>query len=465
MTTKIAMVALMLCTCYIASAQVEQEVRQIAENEHKRFASELPNALAKGQTSILGYAKAEKNQFFLEDNVNTFTEILGWTVRGYNQKTITSVFVALSDKSKPGLKNANPVTVNIDFPVVPSECIISIKKDSKGKLANYVVTTKADVTVEVTRENVQPSIAKNTVALKWEGKVPLINGEVDYRKKIASPVLRSIKITPITGFSETKVKQMQNMAKSLIEEYYANLQSPAKHSTVLAPEIPNQAELEQWLRNNTKIEIGSGSVNVPLPTESQIIEVKNVPDVFIHVDATPYMVEDPSQYSNAEAYHQLALTFTVDLKAEKITKVVYKDNFVRKLDIKPVLVDKSVEITTVVTQPKTQPVPESIKPASQQAASQQAQPTGMYFKIQILHLDTYKSLAELPQRFRVANISVEKYSDGYKYVVPAGKTMKEASAMQKKLYERGLVETWIVLYQNGERIQPFAGKPELILEK
>jgi len=457
MTRKIAMVALMLCISYIGRAQVEQEVKQIAEKEHKRFANELPIAFKKGQISIFGIARTEKNQFFLEDDVNTFVEILGWNLKGYNQRNISSVFLALSEKSKPGPKNANPLNVTIDFPDTPSESNASIKMDSKGKLATYVVTTKANVTVEVVKQGAQSSVARNTVTLKWEGKVSLNNGTVDRKKKITPPELRSIKVSE-PEVTVNKELVMQAAAKNLIEEYYSNLQSPAKRSAVLAPDIPNKADLAQWLQNSILVEIGSGSVNVPLPAKnSQIIEVRNVPNVTIYVDPAPYMTESPLLYSTTQAYHRLAPTFTVDLQAEKIIKVVYNGEFIRpklepKLETPTVPTVVVTEAQPIVTQPQV--VPRTTAPKNQ--------PRGLHYKIQILSLEVYKPLSELPAKFRVENVSVEKYSDGYKYVVPAGNTMQEALALQRILLEGGLEETWVAVYENGERVRPDRGRPEIV---
>ena len=73
MKTKILLVVLMLCAYFTGYAQVEQTAKEMAEIEHQRFANELPNALAKGKTDIFGLS-LERNQFFLTEDINTFTE-------------------------------------------------------------------------------------------------------------------------------------------------------------------------------------------------------------------------------------------------------------------------------------------------------------------------------------------------------------------------------------------------------
>jgi len=449
MTTRIIIVALILCTSFMAHAQVEQVAQQLAENEYRKFAVELPNAFTKGKVDLFGNAKALKKQFFLEENAQTFADYLGWDKKKYSQRTLSSVFKALSDNAKPGKNRANPVLVTFDFPVDPMETVVTVKKDKKGTpqkketVVDYVVTTKANVRVEASKDGVTPSIASNQVALVWDGRINLINGEVNSKKKAAPPRLRTIVITPETDApvvsSEPKEELMQARAKELIEEYYRNLRSPANRSAVLAPEIPNKANFENWLQNNTKIEI-AGNINVPLPSAtSQSIEVRNVPGVKIYVDPVPYLKEDISRYSRIEAYHQLALAFTVDFQADRITRVVFEDRFFGP-ELAP---------TTVATkEPEKKPVIPAV-------SSQR----GLQYKVQILLRDSYVNPSELPQRFRVDNVTVEKYSDGYKYVIPAG-SLNEAFAIRERMIANGIEDAWIAVYENGVRIRPPQGRPE-----
>ena len=460
MKTKVLLFALMLCMYATGFAQIEQTIKEMAESEHQKFVNELPNALANGRANIFGSA-IERKQFFLEDDLNTFTEFLGWDKKKFSHSTLNNVFIALSEKTKSNKKNPNPVTVTIDFPAQPAETVVSLRIDTKGTTANYTVTTKANVTVEAQKKGVRASIAKNNVALSWEGKLPLVNGEINKLKKITPPVLRFIKITDVTDspessaskgssqISETKKQQMQAMAKELIEKYYTSLQTPVNQNAVLAPEIPNKTEFAQWLQSSTRIEIASGDVSVNLPDNDQFIEVKTVPRVLLHVDPTPYMTEGSSLYASKSAYHHLTLIFTVDLQAEKIAKVVYTDDFIR-----PVLapkIEKPVE--DQITQSKSAPLP--VDPKKQPPVS----PNGINYKIQILALDFYKPVAELPQRLRIDGLVVEKYASGYKYVVAAGETLQEALAKQRQLTAQGLDETWIVVYNNEARTNPFEGKP------
>jgi len=272
--------------------------------------------------------------------------------------------------------------------------------------------------------------------LVWEGKLNLLNGDVNPKKKNAPPILRSITIGPAVGPSEPKEETMRARAKDLIEEYYRNLQSPANRAAVLSPEIPNKAEFENWLQNNKKIVV-EGNISVPLPdAKSQTIVVRNVPGVKIYVDPAPFLTEDISQYSKTDTYHQLALTFTVDFQADKISKVVYDDRF-----ITPVLAPKPA----VIVNPEPAPKP----------APKQPIPSGEYYKVQILLLKSYKDPAELPEKYRVEGVVAEKYSDGfYKYVVPAGTSLREAFSVLNQMISRGIEDAWIAVYQNGERIRP-----------
>jgi len=290
-----------------------------------------------------------------------------------------------------------------------------------------------------------------------------VNGELNGRKKISQPVLRSVKITEIIDMPEPVAtaavttpsrsdQQLRNMATDLIEKYYTYLKPPINRDALLAPEIPNRAEFEQWLKNSTKIDIASGSVTVPLPDNDQFIEVKTVPRVTIHVDPAPYMPESSSLYASKEAYHQLSLTFTVDLEAEKIARVAFTDDFIR-----PVLAPKP-EIHVAEQPVESKPAPTQVA----QKVSPVAHPEGLNYKVQILMLDVHKPIAELPRALRVEGLVVEKYPTGYKYVVPAGTTLREALAKQRQLIASGVEETWIVVYDNETRSNPFGGKPEYV---
>ena len=452
MKTRIIIVALILCTIYKAHAQVEQAVQQLAETEHKKFANELPDALAKGKVDLLGNARAVKKQFFLEENANTFADFLGWNSKTYSQKTLSKVFKALSSNVKSGR-----ISVKIDFPFQPAECIVTMQKEKRGtpktqkkETVTYVATTKADVMVEANKQGVQTSVAHNNVALIWDGKVKLVNGVID-DKKTSPPVLRSIIVSTVTGPKISKEEQMRARAIDLIEEYYRNLQMPTNKAFVLTPEIPNRAEVEKWLDKSIKIAI-NGTVNVHLPAAtSQTIVLSNVPGVQIHVDPVPFMKDDV-QYIKPEAYHQIALTFTVDFLADKITKVVY--------DGKLVVPEPAPKPVIVEPEPVKQPEPvfQPVVPSRQ----------GEYYKVQILFRQTFMPFSELPVVFRVQNLTVEKYTDGdntyYKYVVPT-KSISEAFAIRDRLVEKGIDDAWIAVYENDVRIRPLQGRPETVKEK
>ena len=448
MKTRIIIIALILCTSLFTHAQVEQVVRQLAENEHQKFASELPNAFAKGKVDLFGNARAVKKQFFLEENAKTFADFLGWDKKKYSQKTISNVFKSLSDNAKKG-----KISVKFDFPVHPTECIVTVQKEKRGTpktekketFVTYVATTKANVRVDVNKQEIQTSTSNN-VALIWDGKIKLVNGEVADHKN-APPKLRTIVISPVTIASEPNEELIRARIVELIEEYYNNLQSPTNKAVVLAPEIPNKVILENWIQNSTKIET-DGYLNVALPVAlGQFIEVSSVPNVNIYVDPAPFMMENVSQYNRDEAYHQLALTFTIDIKADKIIRVAYVDNFVvPELVPKPVLIDEPVPVI------RYDPVSQPATPLG----------GGENYKVQILLRNSYIPLNELPELFRVENITVEKYDGQYKYVIPAS-SLNEALAIRNRLIDKGIDDAWIAVYEsNGERIRPLQGKPEII---
>lgn len=355
MTTRIIIVALMLCTNFIVHAQVEDVAIQLAENEYIKFADELPNALAKGNATIFKNARALKKQFFLEENANVFADFLGWDKKKYSQKTLGSVFLALSEKSKP--ENLNPVSVTFDFPAQPTEsnATVPIDKKSASKktaMVSYVVTTKANVTVEVSK-NGQTSIAYSNITLVWDGRLRLVNGEVDDKQTMTAPILRTIIINPVDNSSEPKEPKEEPIEDKFV-----------------APEVT----------------------------------------------APPVVIDKPTQKT-----------------AEVVTETVIN----------------------VASQPALPPPP----PPPVQSSK------GEHYKVQFLLLHSYVSPADLPQKFKVENTIVERYSDGqntyYKYVVPVN-SFREALALRDQLVERGIDDAWIAVYENEERVRPLQGQPENI---
>ena len=359
MKTKITFVALMLCTSFILRAQVEQVAQQLAENEYQKFVEELPNAFAKGKTDLFGNAKALKKQFLLEDNAKVFADYLGWDRKKYSQKTLSSVFQALSNNAKPGKNNPNPVSVTFDFPIQPTGIRIMIPKDKKGPnvekkatVVSYVVTTKADVQVEAQRQGVQSSVAYNNLALIWDGRIRLVNGVVD-AKKTMPPILRTIVIGSVTDSSES------------IEE----------------------------------------------PRYEEIVVEPKIADVVV-------AVEEPKPEFEPDPVPPVSQTVT----------------------------------QPVVSQPATQPTPQPV--------SRPVPPSGReYYKVQILLLQSYIPPAELPERFRVENLTVERYNDGYKYVISAN-NLNDAFAIKNRMNARGIHDAWIAVYENGVRVRPYQGQPE-----
>ena len=357
----------MLCTSFMLHAQVEQVAQQLAENEYQKFVEELPIAFARGRTDMFGNAKALKKQFLLEEDAKIFADFLGWDRKKYSQKTLGNVFIALSNNSKAGKNNPNPVSVTFDFPVFPTESKVTVQKDKKGPnvakketVVSYVATTKADVQVEVQKQGVGPSVAHNNVSLVWDGRIRLVNGEIDTRRKNSPPILRTIVISSVTGASAPK-------------------EEPRQEVKVTEPEVPY----------------------------------------------TPPVVEEPKQEFEPDP-----------------------DPVVSQPTTQPVV---SQPATQPTTQPVTQPAQQPVAPAGRE-----------YYKVQILLLQSFIPPAELPSRFRVENVVVEKYNDDqqtyYKYVVPAN-SLNEAFAIRNRMVERGISDAWIAVYVNGERVRPYQGQP------
>ena len=444
MKTRIIILAAFMLGISLSTYAQEEAIQKLAETEHQKFAKELPNSFKKGDIKLFGLAKAEKKQFFLEESQKAYTDFLGWDKKLYAKRNISTVFKALSVNTKASKKNPNPVSVTFNFPAQPSEFVnISVKKPKsppkRGKdyVVDYSVTTKADVTVEISKKGLDNSVASNTVSLVWVGRLNMLNGEVHPKKKNAPPVLRSINVEPIVVPSVPKEEVMRARAKELIEAYYQNLQSSANRSAALAPEITSKEEFSKWLQNSTKIVV-EGSVNVQLPdASSQKLVVRNIPGVKIYLDPAPYLTDDVSQYRTTDTYHQLTMAITVDFKADEITKVEFEDRFVT-----PVLAPKP-EVKVELPPP-----PPVVK--------------GQQYKVQILLLDSYKAIDQLPNRYRVDNLVVEKYSDGYcKYVIPAS-SLKEALAIRSQMISKGVEDAWIAVYEDGVRVRPSQGKPDVV---
>ena len=74
-------------------------------------------------------------------------------------------------------------------------------------------------------------------------------------------------------------------------------------------------------------------------------------------------------------------------------------------------------------------------------------------------------IKDLPQKYWIKDAFVEKYvvdgKETWKCVVNAG-SLSEALAIRRELMGAGIEDAWIAVYENGERIRPFAGEPEII---
>jgi len=436
MTRRIFIIVMVLSTSFISYAQVEQSAQKLAETQHKQLASDLSNSLKSGRGKPVFGSEGKDKQFLLVDDQQIFTDYLGWKKSQFDKRSLLSVYQGLLSATKQ--KDAKKkVSVNISFPFNGAEFKGSAK-DKKGKEIKdlYVVTTTAEITVEASKQGVEKSIAKNVLTLNWDVALVLNKktGSVDTRASRA--ILRTIIVEPTSGYFNSERQQMQAVAESLIKDYYQSLRN-ARWTTI---EIPN--EWKSSLQNSTKRET-EGDVTVSLPTSTSF-EVKTVPNLKIYV--------------NAEAYHKVDLGFRItindDLKSGRITSVNYTE-----LE-KPQIVEPEPE-PVFISEPVFVPAPEPVV-----VAQPVVKEFGTMYKVQILSLRRLVPINELPQRFRMDNVTIEKYIVGgrtlYKYMVPGGSTLSEAVAVRRQMRNRGIQDAWIAIYENGARIAPKEGMPDFV---
>ena len=442
MTKRIFITVMILCASFTSYAQVEKEAKKIAEAQHKLFASELSEALKSGKGRPIFGSEGKDEQFLLEDDPQIFSDYLGWSKSLFDKRTLLSVYRSLLSETKQ--KDAKKkVSVKITFPLNEVEFKGESTNKSGKTIKNlYLVTTTAEATVEASKQGLEKSIAKNTLILSWDVLVNVNNksGDVDTRNSRA--LLKSITVEQASGFFTTEKQKIQNVAETLIKDYYQSLRN-ARWSSV---EIPD--EWKSPLQSSVKRET-EGDVVVALPA-SKSFDVRTVPDLKIYV--------------NNEAYYKVALGFSIaindDLKSGKITSVKYTE-----LE-KPRIVEPEPESEPepiVVYEAKPEPVIEA-KPEPVKIAQPVVRERGITYKVQILSLTKYVAIADLPHQFRMDQLTVEKYNVGgviyYKYVIPVG-SLNEALAIRRKMNNNG-IEVWIPIYENGARIAPNEGMPELI---
>jgi hypothetical protein len=192
--------------------------------------------------------------------------------------------------------------------------------------------------------------------------------------------------------------------------------------------------LKGLLQNSVKRET-EGVVSVALPSSTSF-EVRTVPDLKIFV--------------NSEAYHKGALGFRIaiddDLRSGRIASVSYSVIETARVEEPKVIVTE--ETPVVVAPPPVVP-----------------RERGLSYKVQILSLYKPIPLSDLPQRFRMNDVTIEKYNVGgvtyYKYVVPGG-TLDQAISKRRQMRDAGIEDAWIPIYEDGVRIAPSEGLPEIV---
>ena len=441
MTKRIFIIVMMLCASVITYAQVEQASQKLAEAQHKQFASELSNSLKSGKGKPVFGKEGNDKQFLLEDEEPFFTEYLGWKRSQFPKRNLLSVYQGLLSATKQ--KDAKKkVSVKITFPLDDTEFKgQATNKSGKAIKDVYTVATMASVTVEASKQGAMTSVAKNNLTLNWEVAISLNKktGAVD--TKASRAILKSISVEPASGFFPAEKQQIQAVAEKLIKDYYQSLRD-ARYSAV---EIPD--EWKNPLQTSAKRDT-EGEIMVALPSTTSF-EVKTVPALKIYV--------------SPESYHKVALGFRIaindDLQSGRIVSVNYNE-----LE-KPRMVEPKPEPEIVA-----KPEPVVVKPEPEPKIEPKPIPVvtdrGRTYKVQILSALNYVAVDKLPQQFRVDNITIEKYVVGgstyYKYVVPAGTTLSEAFAVRKQLRDKGLNDAWIAVYENGVRVSPNEGMPELV---
>jgi len=328
----------------ITNAQVEQAAKKLIEAEHKKFASELSNALKTGKGKPVFGREGKDKQFLLEDNQQVFTDFLGWKKSQFDKRSLVTVFQSLLSATAP--KDASKkVSVKVTFPLHETEFKgQAVNKSGKAIKDVYVVTTTSTVVVEASKKGLEKSVANNNLTLNWEAsmKINPKTGAVDTRSSRA--VLQSILVEPSSGSLDTEIQQPQVTSETIIVE----------------PE--------------------------PEPKPAPVVVIQPEP--------------------------------------------------------------------VTVTQPAPVVVPQPV-----------VRERGITYKVQILCLYHPVAITALPQRFRTDNVTIEKYNvEGvtlYKYVIPAG-TLNEALTIRRQMHNNGIEDAWIPIYENGMRISPNEGLPELI---
>ena len=370
MTKRFFIIVMMLCASFFSYAQVEQASQELAEKQHKVFASELSNSLKSGKGKPIFGREGNDKQFLLVDEEPFFTEYLGWKRSQFEKRSLSSVYQSLLAVTKH--KDARKkVSVNITFPLNDTEFLgQATNKSGKAIKDVYVVTTTAEVEVEATKQDVMESVTKNVLTLNWEVLVSLNKktGAVD--PKSSRAVLRSISAEPAPG--------------GFIAE---KPQPKVEPAPVTKPEP------------------------APAPEPVRVTRPEPTP-----VTPQPAPVTKP---------------------------------------------EPAPAPAPVVTKPEPAPVTRPA-PVAQPVVREQ----GKTYKVQIYSTLKYTALSELPKRFRMDNVTIEKYVVGgatyYKYVVPAGTTLSEAFAVRRQIRSQGIEDAWIAVYENGVRVSPNEGTPEFV---
>jgi hypothetical protein len=343
---------------------------------------------------------------------------------------------------------ARKANIRVNFPINGTEFGGQARNRSGRDIRDtYVVTTQAEVTVEASLQGMQTSLAKNNLTLTWDVLIKLDrSGAIDARGSRAT--LNSIAVAPTTGFFESDRQQMQSFAETLINNYYQTIQD-GRFASI---EIPD--EWRNTLQNSTRRE-RDGNISVSLPSSTSF-DVRTVPDLKIFVDQ--------------EAFYRIDMGFSIvineDLSSGRITRVDFRELespivAVQEEELEP---EPVMPVAVATPDPVAQPI--VTQPSVVQPAFARPNEIGRSYKVQILSLLRHVPISDLPQQFRIDDITIERYIiDGvsyFKYVVPAGTTLSEAASVRNLLVGSGIEGAWIAIYRDGARVSPNQGMPEIV---
>ena len=382
---------------------------------------------------------ANEKQFFIEESL--IAKIYGGRPR--KEYGLVDTYKKLNKKAL-----SRKIDFEIDFNPDHVDFISEPRQSSDGR--HYIFETKTEIKF-VADDNRVKSSTKNELKMTW--KVDLKNNRVE------KTVLTSIVARPVSLIFSEKQK-MKEASENKIAEYYQNLKNNRS-----AIEIPKGLQ-DMIDKGNGKIETEGNVLISEQQIASDEFRVNTVPIIKIHVDPSRY---DPSLYEEPlEAYYLVNPTFDVSFKDNENGKValVYSVSRLQEPNLRTAKKEpeKNVEPVVPVKEPE-KTIAANVVPPAKNVPQKQTFPTGKeYYKVQIMAYNRKLEIKDLPQKYWIKDAIVEKYvvdgKDSWKCVVNAS-SLSEALAIRRELIGGGIEDAWIAVYENGERVRPYAGEPEI----